>query len=302
MKFEGQGSSSASTVNRKGKAAAVPRPGPAEVGKQEEDEIDAMARALVEELDEDKKENDVLDDLLNDLRPKHEEEVESELDVTQSVQPPTPLPPVQKTKDKPATKVAPKAKAPKAPAKPKPKPKPKAAAPKKAKEKEKEKEKEQEQEQMDLVVENPEIEELSFGHLSRPAKPSYPSAEPATSSGWAFPTLPSSRTPPIRHAQPTPSDLLQPPSTSANHTMHYESDSDPEVMQGEALNEDLFAHEIDMVLAGDDGNEEDEDDFEAVPIEADPATNGRLPTLSELMGGKNTGEGPSFPLYCPYPN
>lgn len=307
LTFDGQTSASASTTSRKGKASAP------EKQQQQEDDLDDITKALMDELDaEGEKDNGDFDleELLDDVPKRREPEVESEieaLEVEQQLPPPPPPAVVQQPKGKATAKASPKVpKAPKAPPKPKPKAKPKTSAPavpKKGKEKEKEKEKEK----YELVVENPEEEELSFGQRSRPIEPSY-NNDPATSSGWAFPSLPSSQTAsvPVRHAQPTPSDLLQPPSSSAIN-IQYESDSDPEVMQsgagkggggddGDAFNdvdEDLFAHEMELVL-GKGSNEDEEDDLELVPlvpIEAEPAANGRPYTLNELVGhnGNNTG-------------
>ncbi|GJJ07684.1 hypothetical protein Clacol_001889 [Clathrus columnatus] len=331
LTFEGQtsapasGSGSTNNNNRngkgKGKAAALPPATAPVVNKrQEEDEIDEITKALMEELDaEGEKDDDVdLEALLvgPPSRKEEEEEVESETDVLKQKPPPPPPPlpppPVQQPKAKATAKSSPKVqKAPKAPPKPKPKAKPKAsaatttaAAPattntKKEKEKEKEKGREKEKEkeviipqQAGVTIDDPDEEEMTFGQPSRPVvkRNNHSEPNPLANSGLALPTLPS-QTPPVRHTQPTPSDLLQPPSSSINH-IQYESDSDPDVMQeGEALNdvdEDLFAHEMEMVLADDDGDGEDDEELEPVPIESNPTASGRLLSLNELVGVNGT--------------
>ncbi|GJJ11628.1 hypothetical protein Clacol_005864 [Clathrus columnatus] len=205
---------------------------------------------------------------------------EEEVDVVKKRRPP--YAPVQLPKPKAPAETYPKtSEAPKPSPKPKPKAKPKArtTAPVISTSLQTEK-----MQQEDVTAEHPEEEELTFGQRSlavvRPNP--HPKPHPFTHSGLALPRLPSP-TPTHRahHAQPTASQVLQPPITSQCEVMQEDDGL-------EDVDEDIFANEIEMVL--EDNDEEEDEELESVSVSVEngiPTTTGRPLSLTELAGGNN---------------
>ncbi|GJJ05977.1 hypothetical protein Clacol_000164 [Clathrus columnatus] len=256
----------------KGKATAPHRAAtplthkPQDQRELEEGEMDEFTDALMKELEvEGEKENVHLERLSMISSSRMQEEVKQK--------PPTALP-VQQHKPKAKPSFKPKA------SKPIATPNASTAATSTTNgQTKKEKEMQmliQEREGM-MATEHPEEEELTFGQLSQPVVRRNPHSEP-----HHFELLTSpSPTPSIHHAQPTSSQVLQPPLTSQYDVM----EEDDVVWD---IDEDLFANEIEMVLEDDD--EEEDEELEPVPmsIQSDiPTITSRPLSLTELAGGNN---------------